>query len=119
MSNYPRIEICLSKIEHNAKRVMGLCKSHDIEVTFVTKGFCAYPQIVEAVLRSGIKMLADSRISNLKKLCKFQVPKMLLRIPMISELDDVLEYADIVLMSEIETARVLGRKAIDRTRDKR
>jgi len=113
MSNYPRIEIYLSKIEHNAKRVMELCKSHGIEVIFVTKGFCAYSQIVETVLKSGIKMLADSRISNLKKLCEFQVPKMLLRIPMISELDDVLEYADIVLMSEIETARILGRKAIN------
>lgn len=116
VSNYPRMEIYLSKIEHNAKRVMELCKSHDIEVTFVTKGFCAYSQIVEIVLRSGIKMLADSRISNLKKLCEFQVPKMLLRIPMISELDDVLEYADIVLMSEIETARVLGRKAINKNK---
>ncbi|MBA7500068.1 Ornithine racemase [subsurface metagenome] len=95
---------------------MELCKSHDIEVTFVTKGFCAYPQIVEAVLRSGIKMLADSRISNLKKLCKFQVPKMFLRIPMMSELDDVLEYADIVLMSEIEIAKVLGRKATNKNK---
>ena len=116
MSDYPRIEIYLSKIEHNAKRMVELCKSHDIEVTSVTKGFCAHPQVVEAILMGGIKMLTDSRISNLRKLCEFQIPKMLLRIPMISELDDVVEYADIALVSEIETARVLGRKAIDKNK---
>jgi len=114
--SYPKVEINLSKIEHNAKRMVELCKTHDIEVTAVTKGFCAHPQIVEAILRSGIKMLADSRISNLKKFREFQVPKMLLRIPMISELDYVVEYADIVLISEIETARVLGRKAINKNK---
>jgi len=114
VSSYPKIEINLSKIEHNARRVVELCKLHNIEVTSVTKGCCAYPQIAEAILRSGVKMLADSRISNLKKLCEFQVPKMLLRIPMISELDDVVEYADIVLISEIETARTLGKRSLDK-----
>ncbi len=64
-----------------SKRIVKLCKFHDIKVTAVTKGFCAYSQIVEAVLRSGIKMLADSRKSNLKKLCEFQISRMLLRIP--------------------------------------
>ncbi|MBA1336829.1 MAG: alanine racemase domain protein [Firmicutes bacterium] len=114
MSSFPRVEVSLSKLEHNAKRVVEVCKPLGIEVAAVTKGFCAYPELAEALLRGGVQMLADSRIDNLKKLQHFSVPKILLRIPMISELDDVLEYSDYVLISEIETAKILGQKAAQR-----
>lgn len=116
MKNYPRIEINLKKLEHNARRTVALCGKFGIEVASVTKGFCAYPQIAEALLRGGVKMLADSRLDNLKKLREFPVPKMLLRIPMISELDQVVEYADIVLISELKTARILGEKALEKNK---
>jgi len=116
MGSYPRIEIYLNKLEYNAKKVVELCRLRDIEVAAVTKGFCACPQIAEAILKAGVKMLADSRMDNLKKLHTFPVPKMLLRIPMKSELDDVVAHADIVLISEIETARELGRKALDKNK---
>lgn len=116
MSGYPRIEIHLDRLEYNARKVVELCNSKGIDVASVTKGFCAYPQIAETILRAGVKMLADSRMDNLKKLCKFQIPKMLLRIPMISELDEVVEYTDIVLISEVETARILGQKALNKNK---
>jgi predicted amino acid racemase len=114
VSSYPRIEVYLDKLQHNAGRIIELCKPYGIEVAAVTKGFCAYPEIAEVLIKAGIKMLADSRIDNLKKLQRFEVPKILLRIPMISELDEVVEYTDYVLISEIKTARVLGQKAAQR-----
>ena len=93
---------------------MELCRQHGIEVTAVTKGFCAYPEIAKSFIRGGIKALADSRVDNLKKLKSLDGEKVLLRIPMMSELDDVIDFADMVLISEIETARALGRRAVQK-----
>jgi predicted amino acid racemase len=114
MGRYPKIEVFLGRIESNCRRTVELCRSCGIDVTAVTKGFCAYPDIAQSLVKGGVKALADSRIDNLKKLKSLDVEKVLLRIPMISELDDVLGYADLVLISEIETAKVLGRKAVEK-----
>ncbi len=114
MSRYPRMEVYLDRIESNCRRTVELCRPLGIEVTAVTKGFCAYPEIAERLVKGGVKSLADSRIDNLKKLKSLDVQKILLRIPMISELDDVISFADIVLISEVKTAEILGRKASQR-----
>ncbi|MDD2574422.1 MAG: ornithine racemase Orr [Bacillota bacterium] len=114
MSGYPRIEAYKGRIRDNCTRTVELCRSYGIDVMAVTKGFCAYPEIAKCLVESGVVALADSRIANLKKLQHFDVDKVLLRIPMPSELDEVIEYADLVLVSEIETARVLGQKAKQR-----
>jgi len=55
-------------------------------------------------------MLADSRIENLKEL-KIMAPdvkRILLRLPMLSEIDDVVANADLSLNSEIETLKALS-----------
>ena len=114
MERYPRIEVYTDKIESNCRRTVALCSQYGIEVTAVTKGFCAYPEIAQSLIRGGVKALADSRVDNLKKLKSLDVEKVLLRIPMMSELDDVIDFADLILISEIETARVLGRKAVQK-----
>lgn len=111
MNGYPRIEVYLDKIEKNCKRTVQLCKKSGIDVTAVTKGFCAYPEIAKSLVKGGAKALGDSRVENLEKLKDLDIQKILLRVPMISELDHVIEFADTVLISEISTARVLGERA--------
>ena len=114
MTGFPRIEVYKGKIRNNCKRTVELCKGYGIEVMAVTKGFCAYPEIAKCLVEGGATALADSRMANIKKLQHFDVDKVLLRIPMLSELDDVVEYADMVLVSEMETVKALGRKAVQR-----
>jgi predicted amino acid racemase len=114
MSTYPKMEVHLDRIANNARRVQELCRPFGIKVAAVTKGFCAVPEIAKAIVDTGIGMLADSRMDNIKGLQCIDVPKMLLRIPMISELDDVVSYVDVALISEVDTARVLGQKAKSR-----
>jgi predicted amino acid racemase len=111
MDRYPTIEVYLKKIESNCSRTVELCSAVNIDVTAVTKGFCAYPEIAKSFIKGGAKALADSRIENLKKLKDLEVEKVLLRVPMMSELDDVVDFADMVLISEISTAEELGKKA--------
>ncbi|GMQ57351.1 ornithine racemase Orr [Vallitalea sediminicola] len=108
---YPRVEINLVKIKNNTKKLVELCNENNIDVVGVTKVFCGKPKIVREMIKGGIRVIGDSRIENLKKLKRFKLPKLLLRLPMISEVDEVVEYADISLNSEIATIRKLSIEA--------
>ena len=90
------LEINLQKISENAAAIRRVCGSHGIEVLGVTKGFSALPEVVSAILEGGIDKLADARLENIRMLREegFANPMTLLRIPMISRADRVVEYAD-------------------------
>lgn len=109
---FPRIEINLKKLEENARFMSQYCAKRGIKLMGVTKCFCAVPEAAEAMVKGGISMLADSRIDNLKKINKIHAKKVLLRIPMGSEVEDVVDYADYSLNSELETLKLLGNAAI-------
>ena len=110
--SYPRLEIFLDKITHNTRVVVGLCHQKDIRVAGVTKVFCGHPTIARAMVDGGIDILADSRLENLRKLRGFPLSKLLLRLPMISQAEAVIEWADVSLNSEIETIKALSEAAL-------
>lgn len=110
---YPRVEVDLNKLEHNVKYIVNKCNSKGIKVAGVTKVFCGDPKIAKAYVDGGVSFLADSRIENLKKLKDFDIPKILLRLPMQSEAEDIVEYADVSLNSEMDTIKILSKKAVD------
>lgn len=107
----PKIEIDVNKIRKNTEYLTTLCKKNHIQVAGVTKVFCAMPEVVEAMIHGGIAYIADSRIENLKPFKNYELPKILLRLPMISEAKRVVEYADISLNSELDTIRALNKEA--------
>ncbi|WP_279230311.1 ornithine racemase Orr [Thermohalobacter berrensis] len=111
---YPRVEINLEKIKHNTKVLVDKCKDIGIEVTGVTKSFCGIKEVAEAMVEGGISIVADSRIENLKKLKDIKLPKLLLRLPMLSQTEQVVQYADISLNSEMETIKKLSEKALEK-----
>ncbi len=110
--DYPRIEINLSKLQHNVKTITDKCKENGIKVAGVTKVFCADKKLVKAYVDGGVSYLADSRLQNFQRLKDFSLPKILLRLPMISEAEEVVKYADASLNSEIETIRAISREAV-------
>lgn len=105
---YPRIEINLKKITDNARVLNELCKKYGITPWSVTKCFCADPRIAKAIVDGGIEFLADSRLSNLIRLKDIRAKKVLLRLPMHSEIDDLVKYVDYSLNSELSTLRLIG-----------
>lgn len=109
---YPRIVIDLNIIKNNTEVIVNLCRKDGIEVAGVTKGICAQREIVQAMVDGGVKYLADARIKNLMRLKDFSLPKIMLRIPMISQAEDVVKYADISLNSELDTIIALSKEAI-------
>ncbi len=109
-NRYPVLEIDLGKLEHNLREIMARCAASGIQVAGVVKGFTAWPEMARVYERCGCPYLASSRIEQLKKLREagIRTPLMLLRVPMLSELGDVAEVADISLQSETETLRQLN-----------
>ena len=109
---YPRLIIDTNKIKHNTEVLVKLAAENEIEVAGVTKVFCANRDITKAIIEGGVKYLADSRIENMIKLKEFDLPKIFLRLPMLSQVDKVVEYADISLNSEVEVLESVSMSAI-------
>lgn len=109
--SYPRIEINLDKLSHNTKMALNICRRSNIDISVVTKVFCSMPELVETILSAGVRTIGDSRVDNLKKIQHLDCEKLLLRLPAMSQAEEVVRYADISLNSEVETLKVLSEAA--------
>ena len=108
---YPELVIDLKKIKNNLDKITEMVKGAGCSLMIVTKGYCADLEIYKILQNSDIDYLADSRIQNLKKYEGAKKERVLLRLPMNSEVDEVVKYADISLNSEITTIRNLNEAA--------
>lgn len=111
--SFPRINIECQKIKNNLEIILKNCKKNNIKVTGITKSFCGEKELAEIFVSSGIDYLGDSRMENLEKLKEFNIPKVLIRIPMKSEAKKVVRLADISLNSEMVTIRELNKAAAE------
>ena len=109
---YPRVVIDLNKFKKNVEFVKKEMDSYGLEIYGVTKVFCAHPILADIYAAEGLKTVADSRIKNIKRMEKLNIKKVLLRIPMPTEVEDVVTYSDISLNSEISTMRLLDHEAM-------
>lgn len=109
----PRIVVDLKKLEANLDFLTKhIKKNDDISVTAITKSFSAHPEIVDLYTRcEGIDYLGDSRVENFIKNENASKEKVLVRIPMMSEVAEVVKYVDISFNSEIEVIRKLDEEA--------
>lgn len=108
---YPKVEINLTKIKYNAQRIVSLAARNGINVWGVTKGVSGDLKVAQAMVEGGVNGLADSRIKNLKRLSNLDVELMLLRSPMLSQVEQVIDYADISLNSEWKVIKQLNQAA--------
>lgn len=107
---YPRVIINLAKYRHNVDKTTARCAQHGITVSVVTKVFCAEQPLIDVLNGCDVAYLADSRLANLKNM-QTHLPKMLLRIPSLHEVDTVVSVADISLNSELATITALNEAA--------
>jgi predicted amino acid racemase len=110
---YPRLLIDPGKVRENTIEVLRRAGNLGIEVYGVTKGFCADPAVARAMVEGGCRVLMDSRVRNLRRLREagFRETLLLLRIPMLSELEDLVEVADGTVISMPETVLALEKAA--------
>ncbi|HDQ13596.1 MAG TPA: alanine racemase [Sediminispirochaeta sp.] len=109
----PSVRIDLDKIENNARVVCNLCAEHGIQVTGVSKVSCGTPAVARALLRGGVKGIGESRMENIHRLRANGVvePITLLRIPPLSETEEIVRSVDVSLNSEISVIRSLSSAA--------
>ncbi len=111
--NYPQLDIYVNKIEENAKKLKEKLDAKNIKLTAVVKGFAGDLNVFNAYQRAGIKSIADSRIENIQKFREsgYQGEALMLRIPMISEIEEIVKSVDVSLISELKTAEQISNKA--------
>lgn len=108
--NYPVLRVRLDVIEKNMRAITARCAGYGISVWGVTKGLSAPAELAKRLAGTGVTALADSRIANIKRMKEagVDIPCVLIRIPMRSELDEVIEYADYSLVSDTGTLAALA-----------
>ena len=113
MERYPMLEFNLKKLYNNTKIVTKLCEDNGIKVAGIIKGFGGIAEGAEEMVKGGCYQIGSSRIEQLKALKDrgFDMPLLLVRIPMMCEIEDVVKYSDISLVSEKETLNLLNKEA--------
>ena len=113
---YPKLVANKEALVYNAQKVIKMCHNAGIELTAVVKVTCGNPEFAKMYLELGADMIGDSRISNVIKMRRAGVegPFMLLRVPMLSEIEKIVENVDVALVSELKSAQILGEEAIKR-----
>lgn len=111
--NYPQLDIYLNKIAENAEKLKQELEAEEIKLTAVVKGFAGDLKIFNAYQQAGIKSIADSRIENIVKFREagYQDEVLMLRIPMLSEIEEIVPYIDASLVTEIKTAELISKAA--------
>jgi predicted amino acid racemase len=111
---YPRVEINLKKLRSNIDQMVSRCNAQGIDVAGVIKGCTGIPQCAKQFEEGGCKFIASSRLEQLQDAKDFGVklPLMLIRVPMLSEVTDVIKLTDISLNSEEVVLKALNDEAI-------
>lgn len=113
MDRYPCLTIDTNKLSHNTREIVKMCKNRGITAMAVTKLFQGNPKIAQLMVDAGITCIGDARIQNLIRLKDIDAEKVLIRIPMLNEIDLLVEYADISLNSEIETVKEISKYCVE------
>ncbi len=114
---YPRLIVDLKKLESNLDAVAKITKEQGgCSLMIVTKGLCADKEMCKMVAKHpAVDFMADSRVANIKSYAyearTNEAMTVLLRIPMHSEVADVVKYVDLSFNSELSTIRMLNEEA--------
>lgn len=113
MEKYPVLEVDLKKLRKNTKIVTNICAENGISVAGIIKGFGGIIEGAFEMAEGGCAQIGSSRIEQLKALKDkgMKTPLLLVRIPMACEIEDVVRYSDMCLVSEKETLIMLDEEA--------
>lgn len=105
------LEIDLNKFDKNVKIIKKYMDDRGVLLSPTIKVYHGDLELVKVLYDNGIREVCSSRVSQLKRVKEnFDMKALLLRLPSISEFDDICLYVDTVLISEISTALLLNDK---------
>ena len=110
---YPRLEINTNYQKENVEAVIKRCEKCNVTITGIIKGVNGIPEITKAYIDGGIKSIGTSRLEQIENLAgnKQGISIMLIRTPMLSEIEDVISLTDVSLNTELEVIIALNEEA--------
>ena len=110
---YPQLEVDLGKLKENLTALRERCQDSFVGIAGVVKGAGAWESVVRVFDEAGLSYLATSRVDQLRSMREqgVKTPLMLIRIPMRSELADVVALADVSLQSDLGILRATESEA--------
>ena len=103
---YPQLVIDLDKLRENLAALTGRCQDLLIQLSPVVKAANALPEVCR-VLSDSAGYLCTSRMDQLRRMKEagIETPLMMIRIPMLSELDEMVSLCDASLQSDLAVLR--------------
>ncbi|MDA3957857.1 alanine racemase [Oceanispirochaeta sp.] len=110
----PEILIDIDKVRSKTRAIVTFCRERGVLVTGVTKVTCGMPLVARAMLEGGVVSLGESRVENIRRMraSGINAPMIMLRIPPLSQVDEIVAHADISLNSELSVIRSLSKAAL-------
>ncbi len=110
---YPRLEINLVHLKSNVIRVVERCGSYGVQVAGVIKGATGMVEVARQFDEGGAAFIASSRLEQIEdaKNAGIEKPMMMIRVPMLSEVEDLVRLTDISLNSELEVIKAINQEA--------
>ena len=113
MERYPRVEVNLGHLRHNIRTVVDKCGAMGIDIAGVIKGATGLPEVAKAYAEEGAKWIASSRLEQIEDAINAGIdkPTMMIRVPMLSEVPEVIRLCDYSLNSEEVVLEALNEEA--------
>ena len=116
---YPVLVINKTKLAENISEIVKRCAARGISVAGVIKGMNGLQGLIEVYADSPASMIGSSRIEQLMDVKAYftehpetEKPTMMIRIPMLSEVREIVEFCDYSLESEDEVLMALNEEAL-------
>jgi len=95
-----KLTIDTKALLNNLKVIKELAKNRGVSISVVTKAFVGHEALVNMLIDNGADSICEAHIENLIKWDGIAAEKWLIRSPLMSETDEVINYADVSLVSE-------------------
>ena len=113
MKKRPTLVVNHDNLRYNMRTVVGWCRDAGIDVAGVIKVTTGLASDALDYEASGAKWIASSRLEQLEraKEAGVKVPLLMIRVPMLSELDEMVKTCDYSLQSSLDTLKALEEAA--------
>ncbi|MBP3895215.1 MAG: alanine racemase [Mogibacterium sp.] len=113
MSKYPLLTVNHEALRSNMTQVVSWCRNARIDVAGVIKVSSGMESFALDYEQCGAKWIASSRLEQLAraKAAGVKVPLMMIRVPMPSEIPEMIEICDYSLESEFATIKAIEEEA--------
>ena len=118
MKKRPTLVVDHDNLRYNMRTVTGWCRDAGIDVAGVIKVTTGMASVALDYEECGAKWIASSRLEQLQRAkdAGVKIPLLMIRVPMISELEEMIKVCDYSLQSSSDTLKALEAECLKQDR---